>query len=85
MRIDDLNRTPVPSSPEKPEQTAQHHGAEKGAVAGSDHAEVSYLAQALATPDPGRIEQLRLEVQSGTYDVSAQTVAKAIIDSHLKE
>jgi anti-sigma28 factor (negative regulator of flagellin synthesis) len=46
---------------------------------------VSQLAQSLAAPDPGRIEQLRLEVQSGSYDVSAQAVAKALIDAHLSE
>ena len=84
MRIDDLNRTPVTSSAEKSAQAGQQHAQQKEAAAGSDHAEVSHLAQALATPDPGRIEQLRLEVQSGTYDVSAQTVAKALIEAHLK-
>jgi len=85
MRIDDQNRIPVTQSGEKSEKTAQQRAAEKDAKAGADHAEVSHLAQALATPDPGRIEQLRLEVQSGSYDVSARTVAKAIIDAHLAE
>ena len=84
MRIDDLNRTPVTQSAENSGQTAQQRR-EKEEVAGSDQVEVSHLAQALATPDPGRIEQLRLEVQSGTYEVSAQTVANAVINAHLTE
>jgi anti-sigma28 factor (negative regulator of flagellin synthesis) len=85
MRIDDLNRTPVTPGAEKSGQTAQQRPLEKDAVAGSDQAEVSHLAQSLAAPDPGRIEQLRLQVQSGSYNVSAQTVANALIDAHLKE
>jgi anti-sigma28 factor (negative regulator of flagellin synthesis) len=85
MRIDDQSRIPVTQSGEKSEQTAQEHAAAKDAKAGADHAEVSHLAQALATPDPGRIEQLRLDVQSGSYDIAAQTVAKALIDAHLTE
>jgi anti-sigma28 factor (negative regulator of flagellin synthesis) len=84
MRIDDLNRTPVTPGTENSGQTAQQRP-EKEEVASSDQAEVSHLAQALATPDPGRIDQLRLEVQSGTYDISAQTVANALINAHLTE
>ena len=85
MRIDDLNRTPVANGPEKSEQTAQQRPPEKDSVAVSDQAEVSDLAQSLASPDPSRIEQLRLQVQSGSYDVSAQAVADALINAHLKE
>ena len=89
MRIDDLNRSNVTQGTEQAGQTAQQRSLgkdplEKGGVAGSDQAEVSHLAQSLAAPDPGRIEQLRLEVQSGSYDVSAQTVANALIEAHLK-
>jgi anti-sigma28 factor (negative regulator of flagellin synthesis) len=85
MRIDDLNRIPVTPGAEKTEQSAQQRPPEKTAVSTSDHAEVSHLAQALATKDPGRIQELRLEVQAGTYDVSAQAVASAIIQAHLTE
>ena len=90
MRIDDLNRTPVTQGTEQSGQTAQKRAEgkdplENGGVAGSDQADVSHVAQTLAPPDPGRIEQLRLQVQSGSYDVSAQTVANALIDAHLKE
>lgn len=87
MRIDDLNRTPVTQNAEKTDQaTQQRPGAfGKDAVRDSDHADVSPLALALSTQDPSRIEQLRLEVQSGKYNVSADAVAKAIIDAHLTE
>ncbi len=88
MRIDDLNPTPLTPGTEKSGQAVQQRPAEKDAVAGSnqaDQAEVSQLAQSLAAPDPGRIDQLRLQVQSGSYDVSAQAVANALIDAHLKE
>jgi flagellar biosynthesis anti-sigma factor FlgM len=68
MRIDALNRTPIPPEAEK-----------------SDQAKISQLAQSLATPDANRVEELRLQIQSGNYNVSAEAVAAAIIDSHLKE
>ena len=90
MRIDDLNRTTVTQGTEQSGQTASQRAVgkdplEKNPVAGSDQAEVSHLAQSLAAPDSGRIEQLRLEVQSGSYEVSAQTVANALIEAHLKD
>jgi flagellar biosynthesis anti-sigma factor FlgM len=85
MRIDDLNRTLVSPGAETAVQTAQQSPPEKEGLARSDQVEVSPAAQALASPDPGRIEQLRLQVQSGSYDVSAQAVANALIDAHLKE
>ena len=85
MRIDDLNRTASTQSTEKAGPTAPTRSSEKESSVGSDQAEVSQTAQALAAPDPGRVEQLRLQVQSGNYDVSAQTVANALIDVHLKD
>jgi flagellar biosynthesis anti-sigma factor FlgM len=88
MRIDDLNRTAVTQGTEKSGQTAQQPPPQNDALAGSsqaDQAEVSHLAQSLAATDPGRVEQLRLQVQSGSYDVSPQTIANALIDAHLKE
>jgi anti-sigma28 factor (negative regulator of flagellin synthesis) len=85
MRIDDLNRTPVAPVTEKPGQTAQGNAVRKDAVAGSDQAEVSPMAQSLSAPEPGRIEALRLQVESGSYEVSPQTVANAVIKAHLTE
>lgn len=87
MRIDDLNRTPLTQSAEKSDAAGQKRTLEPDSAAarGTDQADVSQLAQALAAPDPKRIEQLKLAVESGKYDVSAEAVAKAIIDSHLRE
>jgi flagellar biosynthesis anti-sigma factor FlgM len=94
MRIDDLNRTPGLPGTEQSGGTAQTRApdkdsagtelSDKGALAGADQAEVSPLAQSLAAPDSGRIEQLRLAVQSGSYDVSPQAVAGALIEAHLE-
>jgi anti-sigma28 factor (negative regulator of flagellin synthesis) len=73
MRIDDLNRAPAAQGAEKTDQVAQKRGPGK---------DVSQLAQALTSSDPQRLEQLRLAVQSGAYEVSAEAVAKAIVDYH---
>jgi anti-sigma28 factor (negative regulator of flagellin synthesis) len=85
MRIDDLTRIPITQSTEKADQAAEKRALDKGTIASSaDHAEVSQLAKALGPRDPQRLEQLRLDVQTGKYDVSAEVVAKAIIDAHSK-
>jgi anti-sigma28 factor (negative regulator of flagellin synthesis) len=86
MRIDDLNRSPQTQSAEKTDQAAPKRPSDKDSVRASaaDEAQVSRLAQTLASADPQRLEQLRLDVQSGKYDVAADVVAKAIIDEHLK-
>jgi anti-sigma28 factor (negative regulator of flagellin synthesis) len=85
MRIDDLNRTPGTQSTEKAGQTVQQRPADAESLAGSDQAEVSNLAQPLAGHDPARVEQLRLQVQSGNYNVSANAVASALIEAHVNE
>ena len=87
MRIDDLNRTPLTKETEKTEPSAQKRATEKDGspAAGADQADVSSFAHALVSGDPQRLEQLRLDVQSGRYNVSAEVVAKSIIDAHLKE
>ena len=87
MRIDDLNRSPLTQETGKTEQAAEKRALEKDSKAarGTDQAEVSQLAQALSSGDPQRLEQLRLAVQSGKYDVPADAVAKAIIDHHTQE
>jgi len=88
MRIDDLNRTPLAQGAEKPEATDPKRGPEHNRdVSGgsTDRADVSHLAQALAAADPSRIEQLRAAVESGTYQVPAEAIAKAIVDAHLGE
>jgi anti-sigma28 factor (negative regulator of flagellin synthesis) len=95
MRIDDLNRAPGTQGTEQSGQTGQTRApgkdslgnnlSDKEAVTGADQAEVSHVAQSLAAPGSGRIEQLRLEIQSGNYDVSAQAVASALIEAHVKD
>jgi len=84
MRIDSVHRTPAAAGPDKSESTAPNT-LEKEVVAGADQAGVSALAQSLAMHASDRIEQLRIQVQSGSYDVSAETVAQALIDAHLKD
>jgi anti-sigma28 factor (negative regulator of flagellin synthesis) len=49
-----------------------------------DHAEISSLAQALEDADPKRLDDLRLQVESGRYAVSASELAGRIIDAHTK-
>lgn len=87
MRIDDLNRTPQNQGTEKAGQASDKRALEQkaGVGDGTDHADVSEIARGLSAKDPQRIEQLRLEVESGRYNVSAEAVAKAIISQHLKE
>jgi anti-sigma28 factor (negative regulator of flagellin synthesis) len=78
MRIDDLNRTTVAAGTEKSGQIVQQRPPEQDGVFSSNHgdqAELSYLA----------VEQLRLQVQSGSYNVSARALANALIDAHLEE
>jgi anti-sigma28 factor (negative regulator of flagellin synthesis) len=86
MRIDDLNRTPLTQGTEQTDQAAEKRALEKNSVTDStDQAEVSQLAKALSTSDPARLEQLRLQMQSGTYEVNSGATAKSIINAHLKE
>jgi anti-sigma28 factor (negative regulator of flagellin synthesis) len=88
MRIDDLNlnRTPITQGAEKTDQAAEKRALEKNTVAdGTDQAEVSQLAKALSAGDPARLEQLRLQVQSGTYEVTSSALAESIINAHFKE
>ncbi len=87
MRIDDVNRAAVAQSAEKTDQAAQKRGPEKdsAAVAGADQADESQLAQALTFGDPQRLEQLRLSVQAGNYEVSPDAVAKSIVKYHTSD
>jgi anti-sigma28 factor (negative regulator of flagellin synthesis) len=87
MRIDDLNRTPITQGAEKTDQAAEKRALEKNSTVadGTDQAEVSQLAKALSSGDPARLEQLRMQVQSGTYNVSSGALAESIINAHFKE
>lgn len=88
MRIDDLNRASITTGTEQSgsvgtERSVGKDPPQKEAVAGSDQADVSQLAQSLTGAGSGRVEQLRMEVQSGSYNVSAEAVASSIIEAHL--
>jgi hypothetical protein len=85
MRIDDLNRTPATEGAEQTDQAIERRPLEKNGIADADRAVVSDLAQALTVSDPCRLERLRLEVESGKYNPSADAVAKSVISAHLKE
>jgi flagellar biosynthesis anti-sigma factor FlgM len=90
MRIDDLNRASVTPGTEQsgaiaPQRAPGNEAVTQGSVSGSDQAQVSQLAQSLAPPDSGRVEELRLQVQSGSYNVAADAVANALIDAHLND
>jgi anti-sigma28 factor (negative regulator of flagellin synthesis) len=78
MRIDDPIRTPLAQATEQSEQAVP-------AAAGVNEDEVAHFAQSIEVSDPDRIEQLRQQVQSGSYDVSAQVVAEAVIDAHQRD
>jgi len=81
MRIDDLNRSPQTPATEKATSgpTARSRESQGGGVDG-DNTEISSLAHALQPRDSQRLEQLRLDVQSGQYLVSGEKVAKAVLD-----
>ena len=88
MRIDDLNRAAVTQGAQQAEQTSEKRASEKSGglqAASGDQADVSSLAHALSSRDAQRLEQLRLEVQSGKYNVPADQIASSIISSHLKD
>lgn len=90
MRIDDLNRASIATGTEQSGAVGTERGAgndspQKDALAGSDQADVSQLAQSLTGSGSGRVEQLQLEVQSGSYNVPAEAVANSIIEAHLTE
>lgn len=81
MRIDDLNRSPQAPATEKATSgpTARSRESQVGSVDGDD-TEISSLAHALQPQDSQRLEQLRLDVQSGQYRVAGEKVAKAVVD-----
>jgi len=81
MRIDDLNRAPQAPPTEKTKAEPANANRESQAQsADGDKAEISTFAHALQPQDSQRLEQLRLDVQSGHYQVSGEKVAKAIVD-----
>ena len=85
MRLDDVNRSPQTQATEKSKDgSVSQRQVNKGQEGGSDQAEISPLAQALQPADAKRLESLRLDVQSGRYQVSAEKVASAIVEDALR-
>ena len=84
MRIDDLSRSQQADVAKRPDQSGERSKTELTPNESPDHADISHVADSLRATDPQRLEQLRLAVQKGTYKVSAEAVAKSIIDEHLK-
>ena len=83
MRIDDLNRAQQTEAA-KPDQAVGRRKNEFAPHQSPDQVDISQLAETVTSADPQRLEQLRLEVQNGTYKVSAEAVAKSIVEEHLK-
>ena len=84
MRIDDLIRPAPTQAPELTERAGEHAKNEPALLHSSDQVDISQLAHSLSNTDTGRLEKLRVEVQSGTYRVQPDAVAHALIDEHLK-
>jgi anti-sigma28 factor (negative regulator of flagellin synthesis) len=85
MRIDDLGRAPQTQETGKTD-AVRPEGGKSNALsthkADGDAADISGLAAALA-PSDGRLEALRLRVERGDYHVSANDIARGIIDEHI--
>jgi anti-sigma28 factor (negative regulator of flagellin synthesis) len=84
MRVDDANRlpqAPAAAGADKTNagQTRRFEG-EAAPGSGTDNAEISSLTRALQAGDPQRLQKLQLDVQNGQYQVSADKVAKAIVE-----
>jgi len=95
MRIDDLNRGLQAQETAKTGAVSNENAKLNGAASrnsDSDAAEISPLAanaldqaSAVSPTDAksARLEQLRLQVERGQYNVSSQDVAASIIDQHI--
>ena len=83
MRINDLGglpgAQPVDRVPGGAEKATNRPTAESG-----DRADVSPVADLAQSADPQRLEVLRAAVESGQYRVSADALARSIVDAHLK-
>lgn len=89
MRIDDVNRTPPPQATERAQQTGSPDENQPASNLLEDHADISQLALAnlkhgVEGADPKRLEALRLQVEAGSYQVSATELAARIVDAHSK-
>ena len=81
MRID--NNTPVTGT-ETTSVRASSARPEKKTVQPEDHVELSAAAAQSDTSRAARIEQLRMEVQQGSYRPSSRDIAAKIVDDMIK-
>jgi anti-sigma28 factor (negative regulator of flagellin synthesis) len=84
MRIGDFNAASVnPAAGQPAEKPAEEPGLPLNDTP-DDPVALSRLSEAIAGPAPSqaRLEQLRLEVEAGTYRIPAQEIAKKIVDFH---
>ncbi len=84
MRIDDLNRALQSQESAKTEGVRPDHTQNSAAspqTSTSDAASISGMASALS-PSDSRLEALRLQVERGQYNPSANDVAAKLIDEH---
>ena len=94
MRIDDLNRRQQTQETEKTGAVSIDAAKARGTAASKadgDAADISTLAANALDPKlntsdvktrNARIEELRLQIERGEYNVSAEDVAASIIDEH---
>ncbi len=67
--------------PTAPAQPDTSHAAP--AAVSADHVDLSALSQAAAGPAPQRLEKIRNDVGSGSYQVNAGEVSRRIVDFYL--
>jgi anti-sigma28 factor (negative regulator of flagellin synthesis) len=79
MRIEPTDKSfrVEPTSPSQPDTVSAP------ARSGSDHVELSAFSHAASALSPQRIDEIRNQVSSGTYDVSAADVSHSIVNFYL--
>jgi anti-sigma28 factor (negative regulator of flagellin synthesis) len=89
MKINDSTRTPQAESPGKANPAVPRPNPqelEPAADKTTDRAELSAVGRdALTTTAPAKLEALRRQIDSGAYQVSAEEMAKAIVEAHIRK
>jgi anti-sigma28 factor (negative regulator of flagellin synthesis) len=87
MKVNDPSRLTLAEAPGKTDPAVPRGKPQKPEGAAdetADRAELSAAGQtALGGADPERLAALQRQIDSGTYQVSAEEMAKAIVDAHL--
>jgi anti-sigma28 factor (negative regulator of flagellin synthesis) len=84
MRIDDTSGINALPAAERTSGGPAKATNESPAVETSDRADVTPVAEQAQGASPQRLDALRAAVESGNYSVSANDLARSIVDSHLK-